>query len=128
LSTGSEIIGSLLTPKTRRKTRIGLVAGGLGAYWPQFPKLLPQLQKSSAYVSDRFKEMDAHVVDVGFISDAVEASVAAEKLREANCDLIVMFLTTYLTSSMVLPIAQKTNTPVLVIDLQPTEKMDVLSQ
>ncbi len=68
--------------------------------------------------------MDAHVVDVGFISDAVEASVAAEKLREANCDLIVMFLTTYLTSSMVLPIAQKTNTPVLVIDLQPTEKMD----
>jgi L-arabinose isomerase len=124
LSTGSEIIGSLFTPKTRRKTRIGLVAGGLGAYWPQFPKLLPQLQKSSAYVSDRFKEMDAHVVDVGFISDAVEASVAAEKLREANCDLIVMFLTTYLTSSMVLPIAQKTNTPVLVIDLQPTEKMD----
>ena len=29
-----------------RKTRIGLVAGGLGAYWPQFPNLLPQLQQS----------------------------------------------------------------------------------
>ena len=26
---------------TTRKTRIGLVAGGLGAYWPQFPDLLP---------------------------------------------------------------------------------------
>ena len=68
--------------------------------------------------------MDAEVIDVGFISDAVEAGVAAEKLRAADCDLIVMFLTTYLTSSMVLPIAQKSNTPVLVIDLQPTEKMD----
>jgi L-arabinose isomerase len=68
--------------------------------------------------------MDAEVIDVGFISDAVEGSQAAEKLRTADCDLIVLFLTTYLTSSMVLPIAQKGNTPVLVIDLQPSEKMD----
>ena len=37
-------ISALLPPKVRRKTRIGLVAGGLGAYWPQFPQLLPQLQ------------------------------------------------------------------------------------
>ena len=68
--------------------------------------------------------MDAEVTDVGFISDAQEGAAAAEKLRQADCDLIVLFLTTYLTSSMVLPIAQRANTPVLVIDLQPTEKMD----
>ena len=117
-------ISSLLTPKTRRKTRIGLVAGGLGTYWPQFPPLLPQLQESARYVSGRFQAMDAEVIDVGFISDAQEGAVAAEKLRAADCDLIVMFLTTYLTSSMVLPIAQRSNTPVLVIDMQPSEKMD----
>ncbi|TAJ48257.1 MAG: arabinose isomerase [Herbiconiux sp.] len=115
---------SILTPFTRRKTRIGLVAGGLAAYWPQFPELLPQLQESSAYVTGRFNELDAEVVDVGFVSDAQEAVAAAEKLRVADCDLIVIFLTTYLTSSMVLPIAQKSHTPVLVIDLQPTEAMD----
>jgi L-arabinose isomerase len=114
----------LLPPKVRRAPRVGLVAGGLGTYWPQFPGLLPQLQESSRYVSERFQQMDAEVVDVGFVSDAQEAAVAAEKLRAADCDLIVMFLTTYLTSSMVLPIAQRGNTPVLVIDLQPTEKMD----
>jgi len=117
-------INELLPAKVRRKTRIGLVAGGLGTYWPQFPGLLPQLQESSKYVSDRFEGMDAEVTDVGFISDAQEAAVAAEQLRLADCDLIVMFLTTYLTSSMVLPIAQRSNTPVLIIDLQPTEKMD----
>jgi L-arabinose isomerase len=115
---------SILTPFSRRKTRIGLVAGGLAAYWPQFPDLLPQLQESSAYVTGRFNELDAEVVDVGFVSDAQEATAAAEKLRVADCDLIVIFLTTYLTSSMVLPIAQKSHTPVLVIDLQPTEAMD----
>ncbi len=117
-------IDSLVPPKARRKARIGLVAGGLGAYWPQFPHLLPQLQESSRYVSDRFAAMDADVTDVGFISDAQEGAVAAEKLRQADCDLIVLFLATYLTSSMVLPIAQRAHAPVLVLDLQPTEKMD----
>jgi L-arabinose isomerase len=114
----------ILPPKQRRKTRIGLVAGGLGTYWPQFPHLLPQLRESARYVSERFAEMDAEVTDVGFISDAQEGTAAAERLRQADCDLIVLFLTTYLTSSMVLPIAQRANTPILVIDLQPTEKMD----
>lgn len=113
-----------LQPKQRRKPRIGLVAGGLGAYWPQFPNLLPQLRASSRYVSERFGMMDAEVIDVGFISDAGEGDTAAEKLRVADCDLIVLFLTTYLTSSMVLPIAQRGNTPVLVIDLQPSRQMD----
>ncbi len=114
----------LLPPFQRRRTRIGLVAGGLGTYWPQFPDLLPQLKESAAYVSERFQEMDAEVIDAGFVSDAAEGAVAAEQLRRADCDLIVLFLTTYLTSSMVLPIAQRSHTPVLVIDLQPTEKMD----
>jgi len=118
------LLSAGLAPKQRRQTRIGLVAGGLAAYWPQFPELLPQLQESSRYVTARFTELDAEVVDVGFVSDAQEATVAAEKLRVADCDLIVIFLTTYLTSSMVLPIAQRSKTPVLVIDLQPTEAMD----
>jgi L-arabinose isomerase len=117
-------ISELLPPKQRRKTRIGLVAGGLGAYWPQFPPLLPQLKESTAYVVERFEAMGGAVTDVGFISDAREAAVAAEELRQADCDLIVMFITTYLTSSMVLPIAQRADVPVLVIDLQPTTKMD----
>jgi L-arabinose isomerase len=109
---------------TRRRTRIGLVAGGLGTYWPQFPGLRPQLEESARYVSQRLGEMDADITDAGFISDAQEGAAAAEKLRQADCDLIVMFLATYLTASMVLPIAQRSNAPVLIIDLQPTEKMD----
>jgi len=108
----------------RRRARIGIVAGGLGTYWPQFPELLPQLQDSARYVVQRLERMDADVIDAGFISDAQEGAAAGETLRRADCDLIVLFLTTYLTSSMVLPIAQRTNTPVLVIDLQPSERMD----
>ncbi|TVT54994.1 arabinose isomerase [Amycolatopsis rhizosphaerae] len=109
---------------TPRRTRIGLVAGGLGAYWPQFPELLPQLRASARRVSARLSEMDCEVVDVGFVSDAQEGAAAAEKLRMADCDLIVGFLTTYLTASMLVPIAQRSGAPVLLLNLQPTEAMD----
>ncbi|MEO3754531.1 L-fucose/L-arabinose isomerase family protein [Streptomyces sp. B6B3] len=109
---------------TRRRTRVGLVSGGLGAYWPQFPRLLEQLKESAAFVTARFEEMGCDVADAGFVSDPQEAAVAAERLRVADCDIIVTFLTTYLTSSMVLPVAQRSGAPVLVIDLQPTEAMD----
>ncbi|WP_433430173.1 arabinose isomerase [Nonomuraea sp. CA-141351] len=108
----------------KTKTRVGLVAGGLGAYWPQFPDLLPQLQRSAARVSERMRELDAEIVDVGFISDAQEGAAAAEKLRAADCDLIVGFLTTYMTATMLVPIAQRSGAPVLLINLQPTESMD----
>jgi len=109
---------------TPRGTRVGLVAGGLGAYWPQFPDLLPQLQASARRVAERMEGMDCEVVDVGFISDAEDGARAAERLRAAGCDLIVGFLTTYMTASMLVPIAQRSDSPVLLINLQPTEAMD----
>lgn len=119
-----QAVRDLLPSKEHRLPRVGLVAGGLGTYWPQFPNLLPQLRESSAYVSDRLGQLDAEVIDVGFISDAQDGAAAAEQLRQADCDLIVLFLSTYLTTSMVLPIAQRSKSPVLVIDLQPSEQMD----
>ncbi|MCM2417253.1 MULTISPECIES: L-fucose/L-arabinose isomerase family protein [unclassified Streptomyces] len=112
------------TPATARRPKIGLVAGGLGAYWPQFPDLLPQLRRSAARVTERMKEFDADVVDAGFISDAQEGAAAAEMLRAAGCDLIVGFLTTYMTATMLAPVAQRSGAPVLLINLQPTEAMD----
>lgn len=119
-----EGVATTLERITRRRTRIGLVAGGLGAYWPQFPDLLPQLRSSSRRVSQRLSALDVEVVDVGFISDAQEGAVAAETLRVADCDLIVGFLTTYLTATMLVPVAQRAGAPVLLLNLQPTEVMD----
>ncbi len=116
--------GDLLPRITPRPTTVGLVAGGLGAYWPQFPDLLPQLQSSARRVSQRIQGLGCDVVDAGFISDAEQGARAAEVLRTAGCDLIVGFLTTYMTASMLVPIAQRSGAPVLLINLQPTEKMD----
>jgi L-arabinose isomerase len=109
---------------TPRPVRVGLVAGGLGAYWPQFPTLLPQLQASARRVSQRLAGLDCEVVDAGFISDAQEGAAAAEKLRTADCDLIIGFLTTYMTATMLVPVAQRSGAPVLLLNLQPSEAMD----
>jgi L-arabinose isomerase len=103
---------------------VGVVAGGLGAYWPQFPNLLPELQRSARTVVERLGDFDAKVVDAGFVSDATDAERAAEILRAGECDLIVMFLTTYMTATMVVPIARLAGAPVLLINLQPGPSMD----
>jgi L-arabinose isomerase len=116
----------VVLPSLARQGRavVGLVAGGLGAYWDQFPDLLPALRRSAQAVSARLSSFDADVVDVGFVSDAQESALAAERLRTAGCDLIVFFLTTYMTSTMVVPVAQRANAPVLIVNLQPSEAMD----
>lgn len=120
--TAPQVVSSPLARPVRPV--VGLVAGGLGAYWPQFPDLLPQLRRSAAAVGDRLGSYDADVVDVGFVSDATEAAAAAERLRTAGCDLIVLFLTTYMTATMVMPIAQRSGADVLLLNLQPSESMD----
>lgn len=110
--------------RERARTRVGLVSGGLGAYWPQFPDLLPQLKRSAARVAERLSAFNCNVQDVGFVSDARQGGEAAERLRRADCDLIVLYLPTYLTASMVAPIAQRSGAPILVLNLQPIAKMD----
>lgn len=114
----------LLERVQRRPTKVGLVSGGLGAYWPQFPDLLPQLERSAERVAERLRGLDCEVVDAGFISDPHDGDRAAEQLREAGCDLVVGFLTTYMTATMLLPVAQRADAPVLLLNLQPTEAMD----
>ncbi len=109
---------------TTRRTKVGLVSGGLGTYWPQFPFLLPQLKECAARVQGRLLELDCEVVDAGFISDAQDGARAAEQLRVAGCDLILVYVPTYLTSSMVAPVGQRGGAPIVVLNLQPTKVMD----
>jgi L-arabinose isomerase len=122
-TTSHPFVDGLVTARRVRPV-VGLVAGGLGAYWPQFPELLPTLQRSSRIVAERLRGFDADITDVGFISDAKEARAAAERLRVAGPDLVVMFMTTYMTSDMVVPIAQVVGAPVLLLSLQPSESID----
>ena len=122
----------LLTPRpgtgldrvVRRRTRVGLVPAGsvrTGRSSPTCCRSCSAPRDGSPNGSPR---SDCEVVDVGFISDAPDGAAAAEQLRLADCDLIVGFLTTYMTASMLVPVAQRSGAPVLLLNLQPTEAMD----
>ncbi len=88
------------------------------------PTCCPSSRRPPGGCPSGCRALDCDVVDVGFISDAEDGARAAEQLRVAGCDLIVGFLTTYMTASMLAPIAQRSGAPVLLINLQPTEAMD----
>lgn len=103
--------------------RVGLVAGGLAAYWPQFPGLKDQVLASTERVAERLRGLGADVVDAGFVETAEEAGPAGERLRAAAVDLVVYFVPTYMTATMVVPVAQRAAAPVLVLNLQPSEAM-----
>ena len=45
-------------------------------------------------------------------------------LARGRCDLIVGFLTTYMTSTKLVPVAQRSGAPMGLLNLQPTEAMD----
>jgi L-arabinose isomerase len=107
-----------------RPARVGLVAGGLGEYWPQFPGLRAELERMTAALSDRLRADGAEVVDGGFVSDAAEATAAAERLRASRCDLVLDYLATYQTATMIVPVVQRCGAPVVFVTLQPGPAMD----
>ncbi len=113
-----------LARRPGRATRVGLVSGGLAAYWPQFPELQPELRRAARRVQDRLSGLGCEVIDGGFISDEHEGREVGERLRAGRCDLVVGHLATYMTSSMLVPVAQRAGAPMLLVDLQPAPAMD----
>ena len=114
----------LTVARSTRRPVIGLVSAGLGEYWPQFPGLLDELERCTRRITERLGQLGADVVDAGFISWPTEAPDAGRQLRSADVDLLIVNLATYATSAQILPAVQRAGAPVLVIDLQPSEKMD----
>jgi len=110
--------------RATRRARIALLSVGLGAYWEQFPGLLPALTGYADRVAAGLEESGGAVVARAFVSGPQEAGEAGERFRAAGIDLLVVHLATYATSTQVLPVIQRAGVPALLIDLQPHAKMD----
>lgn len=106
------------------RLRIGLFGIGLDAYWPQFPGLEERLRGYVDRVAARLRRTDVDVVNVGLIDSADRAVAAGHALRQADVDLIVLYVTTYALSSTVLPVVQRAKVPVVILNLQPAAAID----
>ncbi|HZP81540.1 MAG TPA: L-fucose/L-arabinose isomerase family protein [Chthonomonadaceae bacterium] len=106
--------------------KVGLFSIGLAAYWPQFAGLRERLAGYGDFVGERLTQMGAEVVNVGMVDDQPAAAAAGERFIRENVDLVICYVTTYSTSSQVLPAVQRVKRPVLILNMQPTAQLNYL--
>ena len=105
------------------QAKVGVFGIGLAAYWPQFHGLKERLEGYQRKVEERLGEW-ATVVSAGLVDDAPKAEEAAQAFLCERVDLVFCYVGTYATSSQVLPVVQKSKTPVVVLNLQPSAALD----
>ena len=126
----SSIPHNTVSVSDRRVTppvRIGLFGIGLDAYWPQFPGLKKRLEGYLAVVEKRLQRPGVKLVNLGLIDTPASALEAGHRFRQADVDLIFLYVTTYALSSTVLPVVQRAKVPVIVLNLQPAPALDYAS-
>ncbi len=107
-----------------RKLNIGLFGIGLDTYWPQFEGLRDRLEGYLNEVHRKLETRDANVVNLGLIDNPRKAFDAGHQFRQADVDIIFLYVTTYALSSTVLPVVQRAKVPVVILNLQPEEAID----
>lgn len=104
--------------------RIGLYGIGLDTYWPQFDGLYERLQGYQRYIAERLSGYGVEVVDAGLVDNPKKARERGKLLREKQVEMIFLYISTYALSSTVLPVVQAAGVPVLILNLQPTSRID----
>lgn len=113
-----------MQPRSLPRPRIGLFAIGLEAYWAQFTGLRELLLSYYAEITTHLEQLGAEVVGAGMVDTAPAAVAAGQFFAQQQVDLLICHTATYATSSQVLPIVQRANTQVLVLNLQPSAQLD----
>jgi L-arabinose isomerase len=109
---------------SNRQLKVGLFSIGLDIYWPQFPGLRDTLAGFSTQVAQKLKSSGARVIDLGMIDTAEKSLTAGHEFRQADVDLIFLYVATYALSSTVLPAVRRARVPVIVLNLSPTPAID----
>ncbi len=104
--------------------RLGLFAIGLDAYWPQFPGLKERLEGYLRVVESKLVAMHPQVVNLGLVDTTDAAFAAGSRFRQADVDIIFLYVSTYALSSTVLPVVQRAKVPVIILNLSPAAAID----
>ncbi|MEO6916244.1 MAG: arabinose isomerase, partial [Chitinophagaceae bacterium] len=105
----------------RSSLKIGLFGIGLDTYWEQFAGLKDRLEGYLKIVEQRLYNMHPSVLNAGLIDSADKAFAAGKQMRTEDVDIIFLYVTTYALSSTVLPVVQRSNVPVIILNLAPEE-------
>ena len=109
---------------TKHPLKIGLFGIGLQAYWDQFPGLEARLNSYLQTVAGRMMAMEKGIVNLGLIDTPEKAMDAGHAFRQADVDIIFLYVTTYALSATVLPVVQRAKVPVIILNLSPGAAID----
>jgi L-arabinose isomerase len=104
--------------------KAGLFGIGLEAYWQQFPGLKDRLQSNLDLISKRIIGLNAEIVNLGLVDNPRLAMEAGHRFRQADVDIIFLYVSTYALSSTVLPVVQRARVPVVILNLSPAPAID----
>jgi L-arabinose isomerase len=104
--------------------RVGLFGIGLDTYWPQFEGLEARLTGYLQRVAGKLRRPGVEVVNLGLVDTPEKAAVAGHRFRQADVDLLFLYITTYALSATVLPVVRRARVPVIVLNLSPGAAID----
>jgi L-arabinose isomerase len=104
--------------------KVALCGIGIEAYWKQFSALRPELEGYLRTAASRLSRSGIELLELGMVDTPMGAREAGRQCRRADVDLLFVYVTTYALSSTVLPLVQKANVPVIVLNLQPQASID----
>ncbi|MDB5242992.1 MAG: L-arabinose isomerase [Spirosoma sp.] len=104
--------------------KIGLFGIGLDTYWPQFDGLEERLTGYLEEVDQQLTSFGAQIVNLGLVDTPEKAIDAGHQFRQADVDLLFLYVTTYALSATVLPVIQRAGVPVVVLNLSPEPAID----
>jgi L-arabinose isomerase len=114
----------MLTPiKPPRRARVGLYSIGHPHYWDQFEGLLDRLVDYGKFIEQRLAQW-GEVYNYGMVDHENKAIEAGEFFNAKNVDIVFCHAATYCMSATHLPVAQRCKRPIVVLNLQPTERVN----
>ncbi|MBD2754243.1 arabinose isomerase [Spirosoma sp. BT704] len=99
--------------------KLGLFGIGLEAYWTQFDGLQARLEGYLGELSATMQRPGIEITNLGLIDTPEKATLAGHQFRQADVDIIFLYVTTYALSSTVLPVVRRAKVPVIVLNLAP---------
>ena len=108
----------------RKKGRIGVIIIGHEPYWPQFPGLKEELLENGRQFESMVKNLGGDVISYDFVDSVDKSFEASRYFKAQDIDMLFCFLTTYVTSSSVVPAIMNIKVPTVLFALQPLKRLD----
>jgi L-arabinose isomerase len=104
--------------------RVGLLGLGLEAYWAQFEGLRERLVGYLNEVERKTSAPSRSIVNLGMLDSIERSAAVAHQCRTEDIDILLVYVTTYSLSSVLLPVLRRSRVPVILLNLQPTAAID----